>query len=536
MKLAPILDKDYPLFSWDDHPKSRDALVPGTPVEQFQTTCWSSMVRKMHDALDAMGITWEHPPYFYQGESKYFTAVKCYNLYYLCRFFVPLAAYEYTFRYEIGNIARGEYLTVRHLTFLAEWLNKFLKLARGTDSFAIIAVRQASLLHSEVAASLANLVPITSKTFGDNVSRTTADVSLDWLRTTPAAAGYIGKSQSIATMNLSSPEQPAVGKIVHSSSRVYPVRRNVVTGKAILSGESNINADFAVLPSVHGFQAGYNSRTSAKLLISMIKLVSVITRDISATRTDVDLAVVLPTAMKASATGWSASTAACSVKPMFMIDGASTIGRSTTVAAMSYKGSSAHVITDLMSRTLRDASMVAAKILEASTQIISRTRQDAAANTPSAVSAACDAKIYSKQNAKVITQTSRPMWTNYTTNTITSADFVSDTAVQIQAGGNSFTNKVCDIDIIRFAYVQENTKAFSKTRSEAIVWAQTTQPDSRTLRIRQTHRRPAKIGSALYLDCWPDQGITDDGTLVLKKIYDTVVQVEETLYIGISQE
>jgi len=57
----PILPEDYPLFSWEDWPESRAALVSGTPTEYFSKETWNAIVDAINDALGIAGIDWYDP-------------------------------------------------------------------------------------------------------------------------------------------------------------------------------------------------------------------------------------------------------------------------------------------------------------------------------------------------------------------------------------------------------------------------------------------------------------------------------------------
>lgn len=57
----PILPEDYPLFSWDDWPESRAALVSGTPTKYFAKETWNAIVDAINDALGIAGVDWYDP-------------------------------------------------------------------------------------------------------------------------------------------------------------------------------------------------------------------------------------------------------------------------------------------------------------------------------------------------------------------------------------------------------------------------------------------------------------------------------------------
>lgn len=50
LREVPLLPVDYPLFSWEDWPDSRAALVPGGMTKKFEKACWNAMVDTFTEA------------------------------------------------------------------------------------------------------------------------------------------------------------------------------------------------------------------------------------------------------------------------------------------------------------------------------------------------------------------------------------------------------------------------------------------------------------------------------------------------------
>lgn len=59
IQTLPALDSNYPLFNWDDHQTSYNALVSGGKCASFQKETWNAIVDALHDALTAAGLEWD---------------------------------------------------------------------------------------------------------------------------------------------------------------------------------------------------------------------------------------------------------------------------------------------------------------------------------------------------------------------------------------------------------------------------------------------------------------------------------------------
>lgn len=56
----PILRPDYPLFSWDDWPDSRDALIAEGEAKYFEKEAWNDIIDTLATALKDSEITWNN--------------------------------------------------------------------------------------------------------------------------------------------------------------------------------------------------------------------------------------------------------------------------------------------------------------------------------------------------------------------------------------------------------------------------------------------------------------------------------------------
>ena len=61
IETIPVLDANYPLFSWDDWPESRAALVPGRPTKHFQRATWNAIIDTINSVLAQADIAWFDP-------------------------------------------------------------------------------------------------------------------------------------------------------------------------------------------------------------------------------------------------------------------------------------------------------------------------------------------------------------------------------------------------------------------------------------------------------------------------------------------
>lgn len=91
----------------------------------------------------------------------------------------------------------------------------------------------------------------------------------------------------------------------------------------------------------------------------------------------------------------------------------------------------------------------------------------------------------------------------------------------------------CTLELIRAAALGTAHPSKSVRDCRAGIWLLPLRMDTDTIHIRQTYQKPIKVDSRLYIDHWPDQGITEEGTLLLWRVYDMVLQVDNALYIGV---
>lgn len=60
IETIPVLEKDFELFDWNEHPHSYMALVKDAPVANFAKEAWNDIVLKLNDALLAAGMIWDN--------------------------------------------------------------------------------------------------------------------------------------------------------------------------------------------------------------------------------------------------------------------------------------------------------------------------------------------------------------------------------------------------------------------------------------------------------------------------------------------
>lgn len=67
IQTLPALDRNHPLFNWDDHQTSYNALVSGGQCAEFQKETWNAIVDALHDALTSAGLEWDSHYATYEG-------------------------------------------------------------------------------------------------------------------------------------------------------------------------------------------------------------------------------------------------------------------------------------------------------------------------------------------------------------------------------------------------------------------------------------------------------------------------------------
>lgn len=67
IQTLPALDRNHPLFDWDDHQTSYNALVSGGQCAEFQKETWNAIVDALHDALTSAGLEWDSHYATYEG-------------------------------------------------------------------------------------------------------------------------------------------------------------------------------------------------------------------------------------------------------------------------------------------------------------------------------------------------------------------------------------------------------------------------------------------------------------------------------------
>lgn len=505
--VAPVLDYDYPLFSWDDFPQSRDALFPLTPVELFETACWNEMVSKMHDVLIALEKGWDLGPYFFGGESNEFTAVMYNTMFDAMAEEIPLYSAWDKFQYYAH---KGDPLTPGHLTFIAKWLNLVLGVARGTIGLEELSWKHKSAATFDAWFDVLPSVQIGTSSDASSQGKTISSVNFEQI---PAAPMFVNfKMMATLAAAAQTPrglatevDQPSQLNIAVEANRRTPARLALqwIQSRSISRAEmlTTTKTDFSVsLPVFSRPLANMNAWEA-------IHAAAIHTaKGYAAATLLADTALYLTASHIAR--GIAAMTGA--VLPSVTADFLPLIGTSLAAAAVidtqvADTGKMAH-----LAHSKQDAEAVRCAAENGSAEYMARTILAAETTVPEAEPAYPRKLILSKSTANITPQTSRPGW-------------VEESGVSI-----------CDAsaEILESADIATDTLAFGSTECAAAIWLLPLQPDKKTLHIRQTYKEAIKIGNTLYIDEWPEQVQTDDGTLFLWKLYDTVMQVGNTLYIG----
>lgn len=527
--VVPVLDYDYPLFSWDDFPQSRDALVPLTPVIQFESECWNDMVSKMHDVLIALEKGWELGPYFFDGEKKEFTAAMYNAMFDAMAGEIPLYSAWDKFQYYAH---KGDPLTPGHLTFIAKWLNLVLGVARGTIELEELSWKHNSAVTFDAWFDAPPSVQI----------ETTSDAS--------------SQGKTISSVNFE--QLPAVPMFVNFK---------MMATLAAAAQAPQVLATEVDQPSQLNIAVEANRRTPARLALQWIQSRS-ISRAVMLTTTKTDFSVSLPVFSQplANMNAWEAihaaaihtakgSAAATLRADTALYPTASHIARGIAAMTGTVLPSTTEAFLPLIGTSLTAADVINTHAVDAgkmkhmayskqgaeamccvaengSAEYMVRTIQEAEAAVPEAEPAYPRQLSLSKYTANITSQTSRPGWVEVIGLSLCDASAVTLDAENAAAGEIGTTQSECSLDLLESADIAADTLAFGSTECAAAIWLLPLQPDSKTLHIRQTYKEAIKIGNTLYIDEWPDQGQTDDGTLFLWKLYDTVLQVGNTLYIG----
>lgn len=528
---APFLSDDYPFFSWDDFPQSRDSLVRGTPVILFESACWDAMVGKMEDIWEGIGYGWPWAPYFQEDQKKIFTARMYDNM---CSSFwmvLPIPGYEYENYFYTERAEKGDHLTVKHMLYVADYLNKIIKYAKGIDRFAKIRTKQIERTGFDIVVNKLPPMPITSQKFGENICKTSANIDLPVLLSVLIGTKHIGQTKSmISVVNRNSVvgESWLYGK---THFHVVPDKLKSVPMASSVYGRSLNRAEILMTTKTE-FAAGSISKSilnasfeTPVILPALADLETFSSSQISAIIKQADHAGI-------DSSNWSSVSIASDAVPSLSVDLFPSSGHSTYSIEISGMESMEFGRIAHSGRSLMHSELIVHTAEIFSTDKISRSYTNTEADAIPSVSAESDLLVSSKQESNVITKTARPTWAEVVSHGSGFADVDVLDSVTAGTGINSESQQTCAMELVEAADVGANTLAFGSTTCEAAIWLLPLQPDSKTLHIRQTYKEAIKIDDMLYIDQWPDQGLTDDGTLFLWKLYDTVLHVGNTLYIG----
>lgn len=527
--VAPVLDYDYPLFSWDDFPQSRDALVPLTPVERFESACWNTMVSKMEDVLIALEKDWERGPYFFYGEKKEFTAAMYNAMYDAIEAEIPLRnswdRYQYYAR-------KGAPLTPGHLTFIAKWLNLVLGVARGTIILEEMSSKQHCMLTYDAWFDAPPSVQIETTSDASSQGKTISSVNFEQLPAAPMFVNFkmmatLAAAAQAPQVLATEVDQPSQLNIAVEAHRRTPARLLLswIHSRSVSRAEmlTTTKTDFSVsLPVFSQPLANMNAGEA-------IHAAAIHTAKGSAVATMRSDTALYPKASKIARTS---ATMTSEYLPAAPAGSLALLGKSLAVAEVIGTGAvdAGKMIHFAYSKQAAEA--IRCTVENASAEYMARTKLAAESAVLGAEPAQPSQLSLSESTANITLQTSRPGWVEVSGLSLCDASVVTLDAENAAAGEIGTTQSECSLDLLESADIGANTLAFGSTDCTAAIWLLPLQPDSKTLHIRQTYKETIKIGNTLYIDEWPDQGLTDDGILWLWKLYDTVMQVGNTLYIG----
>lgn len=526
---APFLTPDYPQFSWDDFPQSRDSLVRGKPTSQFETACWNTMVDKAHMMIELLGWTWSAAPYFSYGESKLFTA-KMYTAM-LSGMSSLIPVYDWEQR-NIYHPRKGDYLTTEHMKFVARCLNRVIRLANGTDPIARLVIDHKSKIITDVPAIVKPAWPITSQYFGNITSRTFTDMELERLLSVPLFTSHIGKTIV---------EAAAVARIAgiletdhksRTNAAVFPEKRAASPGGASLASRSISHVNISKVAA--GAQPQIASRSNSNLLAEAVtpESYALSASGFAFSLTAATAFTKTGSRTEAEHSGYSVIESEMDSIPASPLEILPMIGRSNQMADISGLAAAETGNIRTIGRSSLEAQMITGTASMVKVTHTDKTKAFAETDTRQAKPAAADVNARTSQQIQAITKTARPTWADGIA--VSTSEIVLENlpAVNITVNDTGITTQSCALERLDAADIQSNTLAFGSVSCEAAIFLLPLMPDKKTLHIRQTYKEAIKIGNTLYIDEWPDQGLTDDGILWLWKLYDTVMQVGNTLYIG----
>lgn len=522
---APFLESDFPLFSWDDFPQSRDALVKGTPTERFETACWNYMVAIMEYMILQMDRTWSVAPYFWIGESKQFTSDMYRQMIYTMSTAIPVYREE-EHRFYLAS-GPGDYLTTDHLKFVARYLNKLIRLARGTDEIARLIVDQNVVSTSNIRAFAWPSVPVVVAGHGNTVP----DIKIAVLPSVPLHTKVTSRSLSEITALVADAKRIVVDQKLRTNCALDLVKRISVPAAADAIGRSVARVSILTTKK-SDLSADVLPKTLCEAMISTPAVALVTTNATGRGHFSAKIDQGTSNPIKASVSASSSNKAEWNVSDAVPLNFMPVGGKTISLADISCLGAESMGQIGQKSDSNPLAGVLVCNAETVEPNITGRGVPKADLKVREASNIHVEQVLRTNHFVRATTRTARPAWADGASVSSGVADVDLLPAVNVTVSESSTTDATCALDLLDAADIQSNTLAFSKTSCEAAIFLLPLQPDSKTLFIRQTYREAIKIGNTLYIDEWPDQGLTDDGTLFLWRIYDTTMQVGNTLYIG----
>lgn len=519
---APFLQYDYPLFSWEDFPRSREALEPGKSVEGFETKCWDAMVVKMEDVAIALEHSWDYVPYFPYGESKIFTAAMFNAMRWAMWVITPWIVDYY-------DAHPGDPLKAAQIESVAEDLNRILEFARGTMKLLKLHVPHNGTTTIAAAANVLGSVSI--KTDPYTTGKTTSSIHLNNLPSIPIPTNCRGFSRENVKILPCASARIVIDQLQKTNLSLIMEKKSPAHVAAEAKGRSISNACI-LMTSKTEFLSNSISRTlaNAGIITSLVLAAAVQYAGRSFQKTQVYVNPGLLTRSETvSRTRIETNMDTALPAPA---DCVPLIGRSVINTEISGMESIKMGRVDHSGKSDPKAEFIIRQAAQAAFVASGRSSVSIESHVHNALPAETDQVLHTTNEVNLVTKTVRPAWAEIDSFGKGIVDVSLLEAVIVTVQESSRTQKACSAELLESADAAAKTIAFGKTSCEAAIWLLPLLPDSKTLYIRQTYKEAIKIGDTLYVDEWPDQGLTDDGTLFLWKLFDTVLQVGNTLYIG----
>ena len=527
---APVLDGDYRLFYWDDFPRSRDALVTGTPTERFETSCWNTMVSKLEDVMIALEYdSWDKAPYFYYGEKKNFTAAMYNEMLKRLEQIFPLYDISDKFDY---TPKKGSVLTPGHLLYIAKWLNLVLGVSNGLITLEEMRMRRFSWTTFDAYVDVWDSVLIETSNHLDKQCRTTSSVGFDQLPAAPMFSSFtlmsnLGVSAQAPNVLLTEVDQRLKTKLSMSATRIAAATLPKI---AVIDKSKSLARISVTTKNTIAMDAISHSIMSGQVNISQPANAAAdhIARGVvlSQMHAPEQLPVSVSETTKANTKAIMESLPSVNAGLM-IINGKSNALIEVACQEAVDSGKIRH-----LAGSYHQVKILTPYSAAAAFDILGKSSLVASFQTPAAEYVKTYLGMKTQQAAKIIMQTARQAWVDGFAWSESTAEMERLDAVNIVAEEIGKTEVSCSLELLQTTNAEPETLAFGSVSCEAAIFLLPLQPDRKTLYIRQTYQEPLKIGKTLYIDQWPDQGLTDDGTLFLWRIFDTVIHVGNTLYIG----